>query len=65
VLVDPENAARMQALFGKLMSYAPSFTGPVPPEQSVSEIMSLVYGASLEKGNGGSFVSHLGTKRWL
>jgi hypothetical protein len=63
VVVDLENAARMKALFGKLMSYAPTFTGPIPPEQSVKEIMKLVYESSLEKGNGGSFVSHLGTKR--
>ena len=60
-----EEAARMQALFGKLLSYAPHFTGPVPPEVAVRDVMKVAYDANLEKGDGGRFVSHLGTKRWL
>ncbi|TVY39599.1 putative oxidoreductase [Lachnellula subtilissima] len=59
------DAQRLNDLGAKFASYAPSFKGPVSPEEAVRDIMSLVYGASLEKGDGGSFVSHRGTKRWI
>ncbi|KAE9373307.1 NAD(P)-binding protein [Stipitochalara longipes BDJ] len=60
-----EDAARLQALFSKLLRYAPDFKGPVSAEDAVADIMRVVNNASLESGNGGSSVSHFGTKRWL
>jgi hypothetical protein len=61
-------AAEVEKLkeFGaKFVAYAPNFTSPVPPEESVGDVMNVVNQASLEKGDGGIFISHLGTKRWL
>ncbi len=65
MVANEEDVARLKALFGKLLAYAPNFTGPVPPADAVRDVMKVAYEASLEKGSGGSFVSHLGTKRWL
>ncbi|WXC59754.1 hypothetical protein SNK03_005612 [Fusarium graminearum] len=45
--------------------YAPNFTGPISPEESVQRVMSVVYKASIDSGSGGQFVSHFGTKQWL
>jgi hypothetical protein len=49
----------------KFKAYAPHFTGPETPEQSVSALRSVIANASIEKGNGGDFLSHFGTKQWL
>lgn len=57
-----ENSQRM---FGKFAKYAPHFKGPITPEESVKLVMKVIYNASLERGDGGSFVSHLGTRQWL
>jgi hypothetical protein len=65
LVVDEEYGAKLQALFAKMMIYAPHFKGPVPPADAVRDVMKVAYEASLEKGDGGTFVSHLGTKRWL
>jgi len=64
-IADERDAARLQALGAKFMRYAPNFTGPVPPEDSVRDLLKVVDAASLEKGSGGSFVSHFGNKQWL
>jgi len=60
-----EEAAKLSEFGAKFMVYAPNFTGPVPPEESVRDVMNVVDNASLEKGDGGSFISHMGNKRWL
>lgn len=49
----------------KFQEYAPHWKGPITPEQSVKQVISVFEKASLENGDGGSFVSHLGTKQWL
>lgn len=54
-----------QKMFGKFAKYAPHFKGPITPEESVKLVMKVIYNASLERGDGGSFVSHLGTRQWL
>lgn len=59
------DSKRLQELGAKFLEYAPHFTGPVPPERSVIDVLEVAYGASWENGDGGSFVSHFGTKRWL
>jgi len=52
-------------MMGKFVQYEPSFKGPVSPEVSVTAVRSVIENASIEKGNGGDFLSHLGNKRWL
>ncbi|RDL35889.1 Uncharacterized protein BP5553_06501 [Venustampulla echinocandica] len=53
------------ALAAKFQTYAPHFQGPMTPEASVKQVISVYEKASLANGDGGSFVSHLGTKQWL
>jgi hypothetical protein len=49
----------------KFQDYAPHFKGPMTPEESVTAVMGVLNKASVENGDGGSFVSHLGTQQWL
>lgn len=49
----------------KFAAYAPHWTGPLSPEDSVKAVMSVVEKASVEAGDGGSFLSHKGNKEWL
>ena len=49
----------------KFAAYAPDLKGPMTPEQSVNNLLGLIKSASIEKGDGGSFISHLGNKQWL
>ena len=61
-------AEQMEALGGlgaKFAEYAPHFKGPITPEQSVTAMKSVIANASIEKGNGGDFLSHHGNKQWL
>lgn len=53
------------ALGAKFAAYAPHFKGPIQPDESVSKMLELITSASLEKNDGGSFISHLGNKQWL
>lgn len=57
-----QGAAVMVAKFAK---YAPHFKGPITPTESVNHVMAVVEKASVENGDGGSFVSHFGNKQWL
>lgn len=50
---------------GKLATYAPHFKGPISTEESVRAIRSVWDKASIENGDGGTFVSHLGNKQWV
>ncbi|KAK2767465.1 hypothetical protein FQN54_003621 [Arachnomyces sp. PD_36] len=52
-------------MVAKFQRYAPHFQGAITPEESVKATVSVFEKASLANGDGGSFVSHLGTKRWL
>ena len=54
-----------QDLASKFAKYAPHFTGPSTPQESISDMMKVFEGSSIEKGNGGTFVSHMGNKQWL
>ncbi|KAK1999874.1 short-chain dehydrogenase [Colletotrichum falcatum] len=56
-----ESGMRMAAIFDQ---YAPG-AKPTTPENSVTDMMKVIYESSLEKGHGGAFISHLGNKRWL
>ena len=57
-----EMLAKQGAQFAK---YAPHFKGPISPEESVKLMLSVIDKASVAGGDGGSFVSHLGTKQWI
>lgn len=45
--------------------YAPHFTGPATPEDSIKNVLNIISTASVETGHGGAFISHLGNKQWL
>lgn len=53
------------AMLGVFVEYAPNFKGPVPPEAAVKDVISVIEKASVETGDGGSFVSHYGNQQWL
>ena len=48
--------------FGK---YAPHFAGPITPADSVAMCLDVLDKTSVEKGDSGAFLSHLGNKQWL
>lgn len=56
-----QGAQAMGALF---QEYAPHFTGPITPEQSVKMCLKVIEDATVET-HGGDFVSHFGNKQWL
>ncbi|WAO82895.1 Hypothetical protein NCS54_00006900 [Fusarium falciforme] len=60
-----EQAQKAGEMLKQFQSYAPSFTKPITPEESVTAVLSVLHKASIEAGNGGSFVSHFGNKQWL
>jgi hypothetical protein len=62
----PEQLQRLVTVFGELAAkYAPDFKGMITPEQSVSLMRPIIANASIEKGNGGDFISQFGNKQWL
>ncbi|KAH7144322.1 hypothetical protein B0J13DRAFT_525705 [Dactylonectria estremocensis] len=54
-----------QKMIAQFSEYAPHFTGPTTPESSVKSVLSVISEKSVEAGDGGSFVSHLGNQQWL
>ncbi|KAI1763520.1 NAD(P)-binding protein [Hypoxylon sp. FL1150] len=50
---------------GIFTKYAPHFKGPIMPDESVRLMREVIDKASVERGDGGSFVSHFGTKQWI
>lgn len=63
-MTEEENAKSLiQAM--KFIQYAPHFTGPAQPKDSVMDVMKVIENASLSHGDGGAFISHLGNKTWL
>ncbi|KAK4247293.1 hypothetical protein C7999DRAFT_41356 [Corynascus novoguineensis] len=61
----PEQLKSLEQLFMQYKQYAPHFTGPARPEDAVQDVISVWEKASVENGDGGAFVSHLGNKQWL
>ena len=45
--------------------YAPDFKGPASAESSVKDVLSVIDKCSVENGDCGAILSHLGTKQWL
>jgi NAD(P)-dependent dehydrogenase (short-subunit alcohol dehydrogenase family) len=63
--VTPEQAPHLEGLLAAFVKYAPHFRGAITPEQSVTAMRLVIENASVEKGDGGDFLSHHGTKTWL
>ncbi|KAJ9496448.1 hypothetical protein H2202_008111 [Exophiala xenobiotica] len=53
------------AALGDLRRMVPGWPGPLQPLESAEMCMNVIHDFSLEKGNGGAFVSHHGNKEWL
>jgi hypothetical protein len=49
----------------KVQEVYPHFKGPISPEESISMMLKVIEKASVAGGDGGSFVSHYGTKQWV
>lgn len=64
-IATPEEMQGLGGFLGKLVSFAPHFKGPIPPEESVQKMREVWEKASIETGFGGAFVSHYGNKEWL
>ncbi|KAI8625029.1 hypothetical protein F5Y19DRAFT_467414 [Xylariaceae sp. FL1651] len=60
-----EQMKKVPGQIEKFKRYAPHFTGPSTTESAVKDVMSVIRKSSVENGDGGAFLSHLGTKRWL
>jgi hypothetical protein len=52
-------------MFHSFVEYAPHFKGAGTTEASVKDVLSVIDKASVDKGDGGSFVSHYGNHQWL
>ncbi|OLN81852.1 putative oxidoreductase C663.08c [Colletotrichum chlorophyti] len=64
---DNVNEHQLQCLMkigAKFNEYTPGFQ-PLTAEDSVAAVLKVVYGSSLENGNGGDFLSQFGNKQWL
>jgi hypothetical protein len=49
----------------KFQKYSPTFKGPDTPPESIKAVLSVVEKSSIEKGDGGAYLSHFGNKRWI
>jgi hypothetical protein len=63
--VSEEDGAKLAKQGAKFVAYAPHFTGPLTPEESVKAVLDVVEKASLANGDGGAYLSHFGNKQWL
>lgn len=61
----PEQMAEAGKMLEKFSTYAPSFKGPISPEESVHNVLETIARAEIRKGYAGAFVSHYGNKQWL
>jgi len=59
-----EDMPVVQGLMKKFAVAAPNFKGPLTPEESVTHCRNVIENSTPEK-DGGSFVSHLGSRSWM
>lgn len=59
------DAKKAQELGRKFATYAPHFTRMLTTEESVSSILNVIDQKSVAGGDGGKFISHLGSQQWL
>ena len=62
---DEKSMKAAMAMGAKFAAYAPHFKGAIQPDESVRSLLKILQNASIAKGDGGSFISHLGNKQWL
>lgn len=62
--MDEERLKGVQGMVQMFSQYAPHFTGPITPEESVRLVVGVFERATVEK-DGGGFVSQFGDKQWL
>lgn len=60
-----EQMKGIKRMVEKFVEYAPHFTGPATPTEAMKDVIGVYHKASIEKGDAGEFVSHLGNKEWL
>ncbi|RYP40726.1 hypothetical protein DL767_001481 [Monosporascus sp. MG133] len=60
-----EQLQTLGGLLQKFQQYTPDFGGPTTPELAIKDVISVWEKASIENGDGGTFVSHKGNKQWL
>ncbi|KAK4202109.1 putative short chain dehydrogenase [Triangularia verruculosa] len=60
-----EELAAVQPLLGIFKEYSPGYEKPKAPEVSVRMCRDVIEAASLEKGDGGTLVSHYGNQQWV
>jgi NAD(P)-dependent dehydrogenase (short-subunit alcohol dehydrogenase family) len=63
--VSEKEMATLMEFNAKCQRYAPHWKGPITTEESVKAMIPVYESASVAHGDGGSFVSHRGTKMWL
>jgi NAD(P)-dependent dehydrogenase (short-subunit alcohol dehydrogenase family) len=63
--VDPAKLSSLQGMVAKFKEYAPHFTGPITPEESIKLMLGVIESSSVENGRGGAFISQLGNRQWL
>ncbi|KAL3459758.1 NAD(P)-binding protein [Aspergillus heterothallicus] len=61
----PEQLEGFKLMVQQFTTYAPSFTGPITPKESVEHLLDVIYRADVNKGYAGAFLSHYGNKQWL
>ncbi|KAK5046993.1 hypothetical protein LTR84_006935 [Exophiala bonariae] len=61
----PEQGQKAMGMMGKFKDYAPDFSGPITPEESVKLMRAVWDKASVANGDGGAFLSQFGNKQWL
>ncbi|KAF1979173.1 NAD(P)-binding protein [Bimuria novae-zelandiae CBS 107.79] len=63
----PEQKEKAAPIIAKFYAYAPNFAGKTyTPVESVQKMLSVLEKCSIENGDSGKYLSHLGTnKRWL
>lgn len=62
--MNEEQLKNVQAMGAKFLQYAPHFTGPIEPRDSIKAMLSVIDNATVEK-DGGKAVSHFGNRQWL
>ena len=65
IIVTEEQQKGAATMMARFAGYAPHFKGPITPTESVEHVMGVIDKASVEKGDGGAFLSHFGNKQWL
>lgn len=50
---------------GKMQKLYPHFKGMDTVESSVRDVLSVIEKKSVANGDGGDFISHLGTRQWV